>query len=133
MAPVKLPYCRRVRACRPPASTGASRARCRTWRCSADARWASTCAKKISTSNGNLQGHRRHVVVGRRVGAELLNRCEDRVYDFARALLTRRGHHGEEALGAEFAAQRVIRLEHAVAAEYVHVAGGQLERHFIVG
>src|SRR5262249_29767922 len=89
-------------------------------------------AKPSAPSYRDLQRNRRHVVVWRRIAAEGPHGAEDGVHDRSRRLIAGFLHHLDQALGAELAAETVVRLEHAVRAEDVRVAGSELEGHFVV-
>src|SRR6185369_11482460 len=86
-----------------------------------------------ATSSCHPQRHRGGVVVWRRVAAEPVDRGEDRVDDLACGFSSRLRDDLQQPLGAELAAERVVRFEDAVGAEDEQIAGGQIERDLVVG
>ena len=81
-------------------------------------------AISIRDSRGDLDRDRGHVVVRRRVAAELLDRGEDRVDDLARGPRRACAATTSSSRSAPNSrAERVVRLEDAVGAEHEDVAG----------
>src|SRR5262252_889627 len=64
----------------------------------------------LNCSAGDLQCHRSHVVIGRRIGAELLDGRKDRVDDLAGRARSGVRHDVQQPLGPELAAERVVCL-----------------------
>src|SRR5436309_15882271 len=83
-------------------------------------------------SRRDFDCHRRHVVVLRRVATELVYRRENRVDYLARRAAPHPADDLRERPGSELASERVVRLDHAIAAEHNEITARQLERHLLI-
>ena len=95
-------------------------------------RWDSTFRRRTEKSGRNLHGNRGHVVVLRRVAAEIARLLEYRVHDFPRRPVTVSSDDLADSPCTELLTALAGRFENSIGTEHEYVAALQRKRELVV-